>query len=312
MTGKEPIKPLRLGTRGSLLAKWQAQWVASALEKLGHKVELVLMATQGDVRSGPLGTFGGEGVFTKELQQALLQDVIDLAVHSLKDLPTQAVPGLSLAAVPQREPSFDVLVCNTHRQLADLPQGAHVGTGSIRRRAQLLHYRPDLRIDDIRGNLDTRLRKLDEGQYDALILAEAGLRRLGWQQRIAQVIATDIMLPAVGQGALGIETRSDALRVREALAPLNDPDAHCAVRAERALLAALRAGCLAPVGAWARVPADAPHSLLLEAVVLSADGQKRLAVTATGSGDEAEAVGTKAAERLLEQGAASLIEAAHQ
>ena len=191
--------PLRLGTRGSALARWQADWVTSCLHQRGVPVEQILITTQGDVSQQPLGAIGGQGVFTKEIQRALLAGEIDMAVHSLKDLPTDAVPGLELAAVPERESTGDVLVAGRFPGLQQLPSGARIGTGSSRRRSQLLHHRPDLDVQDIRGNLDTRLRKLDQGQYDAIVLAEAGLQRLGWQDRITEVLSREIMLPAVGQ-----------------------------------------------------------------------------------------------------------------
>src|SRR5262245_26636280 len=181
----EATAKLRLGTRASALARWQAEWVAARLTELGVGVELVPIVTQGDVKTGPLGQIGGQGLFTKELQRALLDNRIDLAVHSLKDLPTEPVDGLTIAAVPERESTSDVLISLVAKNIESLPQAARVGTGSLRRKAQLLHLRPDLVIDDIRGNVETRLRKLDEAQFDAIILAEAGLKRLGFADRIA-------------------------------------------------------------------------------------------------------------------------------
>lgn len=300
---------LRLGTRSSALARWQAEWVAARLADLGVATQLVPIATKGDVTAGPLGAMGQQGVFTKELQRALLDDQIDLAVHSLKDLPTDPVPGLALTAVPPREQNRDVLVAARAGSLADLPPGARVGTGSIRRRAQLLYLRPDLTVLDIRGNVDTRLRKLDEGQYDAILLAEAGLLRLGLAQRITEALPPESMLPAVGQGALGIETRSDAAATRQVLAALDDRDTHCSVLAERALLAALRAGCSAPVGAWARV---VEGRLQLDAAVLSSDGRERLANSAAGPPTEAEPLGAEVARALLAAGADRLIATARR
>lgn len=298
---------LRLGTRGSPLARWQADWVTSQLAAQGVLVEQVLITTQGDVRTGPLGAMGGQGLFTKEIQRALLAQEVDLAVHSLKDLPTEPVEGLVLAAVPIREATGDALVSNQATTLEDLPQGARVGTGSTRRRAQLLHQRPDLRLDDVRGNVDTRLRKLDEGQYDAIILAEAGLKRLGLAARIAQVLPIERMWPAVGQGALGLETRAVDARTRDLIAALNDPATHAAVLAERALLAHLRGGCLAPVGALGR---SVGNRVTLHAVVLSVDGRQRIEAAADGPCEEAAAVGRTVAEALLAQGARELILAA--
>jgi hydroxymethylbilane synthase len=280
--------------------------VAGELRTLGVEIELVLISTQGDVKTGPLGQIGGQGLFTKEIQRALLDRQIDLAVHSLKDLPTADVEGLSLAAVPERESIADVLVGNSARSLAELPQDARVGTGSLRRRAQLLHQRPDLQMLEIRGNVDTRLRKLDAGDYDALVLAQAGLHRLGLDARIAGIVPLAVMLPAVGQGALGIETRADDAATRQLLAPLNHEATHQAILAERSLLATLRGGCLAPVGAWGRV---AEGSLLLDGVVLSADGRQRVAASASGRASSAVEIGREVAEQLIAQGAEGLIAA---
>ena len=297
---------LRLGARGSALARWQADWVAARLTQLGVEIERVSIATQGDVRSAPIGEIGGVGVFTKEIQRALLEKEIDLAVHSLKDLPTDDVKGLTLAAVPERESPGDALICSQASDVSSLPLKARVGTGSMRRRAQLLHARADLQIAEIRGNLDTRLRKLDEGHYDALVLAEAGLKRLGWRRRIVQVIPKSLMLPAVGQGALGVEARSDDAGTLKMLAVLDDPATRSGVTAERTMLAALRSGCLAPVGAWGRVERD---ELRLDAVVLSVDGQQRISASCKDSPERAEAVGAAVAQQLLAAGAGELIAA---
>jgi hydroxymethylbilane synthase len=297
---------LKLGTRGSALARWQADWVAAALSRVGVAVEIVRITTQGDARSGPIGGLGIQGVFTKEIQRALLECRIDLAVHSLKDLPTDPVDGLVLAAVPPRARPGDALVCRAAGDLDALQPGARVGTGSVRRRAQLLHARPDLQPVDIRGNVDTRLDHLDQGRYDALVLAEAGLARLGRADRITQVLPKEWMLPAVGQGALGLETRADDQVVRQVIRVLDDPVSHQAVAAERALLAALHGGCLAPVGAWARLVGE---SLVLDAAVLDPLGTRRLAVKVAGPPAEASALGRQAADALLQQGAGALIAA---
>jgi hydroxymethylbilane synthase len=309
---------LRIGTRGSPLARWQADWVAARLREAGHAVELVPISTRGDRQQvGPIGQIaGGDGVFTKELQRALLAGEIDLAVHSLKDLPTEPVAGLALAAVPPRAPDGDVLV-SQHRSVDELPQGAIVGTGSLRRRAQLLHRRPDLQMVGVRGNVETRLAKLGRGEYAALVLAEAGLQRLGLQQHIGQRLPKTLMLPAVGQGALGIEARADDEPTRAVLAAMDDPDTRAAVTAERAMLARLSGGCLAPVGAWGRWESG---RLTLAGVVLSIDGAQRLAAElvagATHAADPrvslAEDLGRQVADALLAQGAASLIDEARQ
>jgi hydroxymethylbilane synthase len=295
---------LRLGTRGSPLARWQAEHIAARLDALGIDVEMIHITTQGDVKTGPLGQIGGQGLFTKEIQRALLDNRIDLAVHSLKDLPTEPVEGLALAAVPERESPGDVLVSNRFAALSALPLRARVGTGSLRRKAQLLHTRSDLVIEEIRGNVETRLRKLDDGEYEAIVLAEAGLKRLGFTDRITQVLPRELMLPAIGQGALGIEARSDDETTLALLAPLNDPATRHAVLAERSLLRTLRGGCLAPVGAWGRVEVS---QLKLDAVVLSGDGQQRLIASGSDAPEADEAIGEKVAKLLLDQGAAELI-----
>jgi hydroxymethylbilane synthase len=301
---------LRIGTRASPLALWQAQWVADQLRSAGVAVELVHIATQGDVQQrGPIEQLG-MGVFTKEIQRALLDERVDLAVHSLKDLPTEPLPGLCLAAVPRRGPAGDVLVSRQGQSFEQLPQGALIGTGSSRRRSQLLHARPDLRIEGIRGNVDTRLRKLQEGQYDAIVLAEAGLERLNLSGHVTQVLPKSMMLPAVGQGALGLEAREDDAATRRTIAVLDDPATHQAVLAERSLLAALRGGCLAPVGAWGRVEADG--RLHLAAVVLSGEGRRRLQVELWAAPEEAVDLGRRAADELLAHGAGDLIASARR
>lgn len=299
---------LRIGTRGSQLARWQAGWVADRLRRDGQSVELVEIATHGDVEQArSIEEIGTRGVFTKAIQRALLTGEVDLGVHSLKDLPTEPVDGLILAAVPPRESPADALVSNTATSLESLPNAARVGTGSLRRQAQLRHLRPDLQIKEIRGNIDTRLRKLDEGQFDAIVLAEAGLRRLGLSDRITYVLPFDVMLPAVGQGALAIECRADDRSTRAVVAALDDSASHAAVLAERALLARLRGGCMAPVGGLGRLDGD---ELQLTAVVLSADGARRLAARDVVHGITAidsEQLGIRVADVLLAQGAAELI-----
>lgn len=302
-----PTRPaIRIGTRASPLAQWQAQWVAARLAERGATTELVPITTTGDQQQvQPLTQFGGIGVFTKEIQRALLHSQVDLAVHSLKDLPTAAVPGLMLAAVPPRGPTGDVLVTRDRRQLDELPAAANVATGSVRRRAQLWHVRPDLHFRDIRGNVETRLRRLLAGDFDALVLAEAGLRRLGMEQHAAIQLPLSIMLPAPGQGALGLETRVDDEATRSHLAHLDDPATRAAITAERALLAALHAGCLAPVGALGRVESDG--RLHLSACVLSPNGRERIAADQTAPVLHAQELGRQLAEHLLHLGAARLI-----
>lgn len=300
---------IRIGTRGSKLARWQADWVTARLIELGIEVDVVLIRTTGDVTSGPIGQIGGQGVFTKAIQASLLNNEVDLAVHSLKDLPTEPIEGLSLAVTPERETIHDALIGRSASRLSELPPKSIVGTGSTRRRAQLLAARPDLNVQDIRGNVETRLQKLDDGEYDAIVLAAAGLTRLGLEGRITEVIPTDLMLPAVGQGALGLETRTDDQVTRELLQPLDHPTTHQAVVAERSLLRELRGGCMAPVAAWARAESG---NLVLDAAVLSHDGQQRLSSRQSGSLDDGRLIGVTAAEELLAQGAASLIESARK
>ncbi len=298
-------RTLRIATRGSKLARWQANWVASFLVSRGHSIEIVEISTRGDVdHSESFADIGAPGVFTKEIQRAVLDGNADIAVHSLKDLPTDRVAGLVLAAVPARESTADVLVSPLATSLKTLAKGARVGTGSLRRQAQLRFARPDLQVSSIRGNVETRIRKLDEGAFDAIVLAEAGLKRLGLGNRISQVLSHEVMLPAVGQGALGIECREDNMPTRAALAPIDDAMTHTAVLAERALLARLRGGCLAPIGALGVAEGG---RLDLSAVVLSADGAKRLAEQRSGAIQDAEGIGHRVADALLARGAGELI-----
>jgi hydroxymethylbilane synthase len=299
-----PRSTLRIGTRGSRLARWQADWVAGQLSLLEIEVEMVLITTQGDARDGPIEALGGQGVFTREIQRALLEDRIDVAVHSLKDLPTEPVTGLGLATVPARESAADVLLTVDNGDLQSLPAGCRVGTGSLRRQAQLLHAHPDLDVQPIRGNVETRIARLDKGEYGAIVLAEAGLKRLELQHRISQVLPATIVLPAVGQGALGLETRSDDDDTRGLLAPLDDPASHMAVIAERALLSTLRGGCLAPIGAWGRWQDE---KLVLDAVCLDERGTKRLAETGRSDGQDPGELGQQVAQQLISRGALELI-----
>ena len=304
---------LRIATRASRLALWQAEYVADRLRQSEREldVQLVHVTTTGDrdlVAS--LAGLGGVGVFTREIQQALLDGRADVAVHSLKDLPTVPVPGIHLAAVPRRAAPWDALVLprdSSGTALRDLPSGARVGTGSLRRRAQLLHVRPDLQFHEVRGNVETRLRKLDEGSYDALVLAVAGLDRLGLADRITVQLTPPDLFPAVGQGALGLECRTDDLPTRDRLEQITDGPTFAATAAERQVLATLQAGCHAPVGVATNV---ADESLTLEAVVLSRDGKQRLFTRQTGALADPRALGEAVARELLRQGAAPLIEAA--
>jgi hydroxymethylbilane synthase len=291
------------------LARWQAEWVAAQLRQRGIEVELTPIVTTGDHRLGAIEAIGGQGVFTKEIELALVDGRIDLAVHSLKDLPTDLAPGLCLAAVPERGPAADVLVSARAASLDELPEGATIGTGSLRRRTQLLHFRRDLRMKDIRGNVDTRLRKLDQGDYDALVLAEAGVRRLGLERYIAQTLPWEIVLPAPGQGAMALETRADDEPARLIAAQLDHLPTHAAVTAERTLLAALQGGCLAPVAALGRIDGD---RLTLVGRVLGRDGVRRIEAADAAAVAEAESLGRSVADALSAQGAGELIRAARQ
>ncbi len=315
---------VRIATRSSRLALWQAEHVSHLLSGLGLAidVELVPISTEGDRnRVDALSSFGGVGVFTREIQQAVLDSRADVAVHSLKDLPTQAVKGLKLAGVPERGPRFDTLVLPVNSEcseLSALPEGARIGTGSPRRQAQLRHLRPDLRLLEVRGNVETRLRKLDDGEYDAIILAQAGLERLAFGDRCTAILAPPQMYPAVGQAALGLECRVDDDSTADLLATLSDKTALAEVTAERACMRTLQAGCHAPVGVWCTVrPADA-NSLAqnVMGVVLSLDGTVRIQATAQGivSLDRleslqasAERIGCELAEQLIAAGAEPLL-----
>lgn len=295
---------LRIGTRKSPLALWQAQYVADRLRPICVP-ELVKIETTGDhVRELPLAQLGGQGVFTREIQRALLEGRVDVAVHSLKDLPTEPVEGLVLAAVPPRGPTEDVFVSQGCRRLIDLPFGAVLGTSSPRRRAQLLYYRRDLQLIELRGNVETRLRKLEEQGLDGIILAWAGLQRLGLTRYVTEVLDCRWMLPAVGQGALGIECRADDGPTRELLSSLDHLPTRYAVLAERALLRSLRGGCQVPVGACGQVDNGRLH---LRAAVLDLHGSQRIADECSGPAENAEELGVQLAQHLLRRGALQLL-----
>ena len=295
---------LTIGSRGSQLALWQAHWVKAALEALGEDCRIEIIHTTGDkVTDVALSKVGTKGLFTKEIEEALLEGRIDLAVHSLKDMPTELPPGLGLPAIPAREDPRDALV---GRGLSQLVPGARVGTSSLRRAAQLRVLRPDLQIETIRGNVDTRLRKLDEHLYDAIVLASAGLRRLGWQDRITELLDPDAMCPAVGQGALAIETRQEG-QAWNVCSLLDHPLSRTAVMAERAVLASLGGGCQVPIGAYATV-ADVLH---LRAVVVSPDGSRVIRRQTSGPLDRAEQLGRETGDALLADGGRQILEAVY-
>ena len=300
----------RIGTRGSKLARRQSDWVAARLREAGAAVEIVEITTSGDVQQlGPVADIGAPGVFTKEIQSTLLAGDVDLAVHSLKDLPTEQVAGLVIRAIPARENLADALVTAAGGgTLTGLPAGARVGTSSVRRRSQLLALRPDLVMLDIRGNVDTRLRNLDEGHYDAIVLAAAGLKRLGWENRISELLAPPRVLPAPGQGALAIECRVEDAEALEVTASLDDATTRACVTAERALLAELHGGCSAPVAAWGRVVGA---ELRLDGLVAELKGHVVLRASGVAVvGESPEALGRRVAGELLAQGAAALVAAA--
>lgn len=300
-------RPLRIGTRGSPLALWQAEWVAAELRRSHPNlpVELVEIRTRGDRdRNSPLNAIGGgTGLFTKEIQRAVLEGAVDVAVHSLKDLPTSGPEGLVLGAVPPREAANDALIAPRYGTLTDLPEGSRVGTGSLRRRAMLLHERPDLEIVDIRGNVETRLARADV-DLDAVVLAEAGLARLGLADRITERLGPPRFLPAVGQGALGIECRVDDKETRTLVAKLSHRATEWAARAERWVLAELEGGCMIPLGAWGRMEAG---GLALDVAVYSADGQSKVEAAAVEASNDPEELGRRVASELIERGAAELL-----
>ena len=293
---------LIIGSRGSQLALWQAKWIGARLAERGHETRIEIIKTTGDkITDVPLAKVGTKGLFTKEIEEALLEGRIDLAIHSLKDLPTEVPAGLTLAAVPEREDPRDAMV---GVRLDDLPAGAKVGTSSLRRAAQLRVMRPDLVIESVRGNLDTRVRKLDEGQYRAIVLAAAGLTRLGWAHRIAEILSPEVMCPAVGQGALAVETRVEG-EARAICAQLDHPATRAAVTGERAVLAALGGGCQVPIGAYAIVEGD---TLRLIAAVISPNGERAVRKTGTGAVANAQEIGDRVGRSLLDDGAREILE----
>ncbi len=306
------MKTLKIATRQSPLALWQAEHIRARLEAMHADltVELVTFVTQGDkILDTPLAKIGGKGLFVKELEAALMDGRADLAVHSMKDVPMALPEGLSLAVICEREDPLDAFVSNHYASFADLPQGAKVGTSSLRRKCQILKARPDIEIIDLRGNVGTRLSKLDDGQYDAIILASAGLKRLGLEQRIRHTIQPDLSLPAVGQGALGLECRSQDQAVLDLILPLMDADTNVCVRAERAFNAYLEGGCQVPIAGYATLQNG---QLQIEGRVGSVDGQTILKAVQYGAPEQAEMLGEELAKALLAQGAGELLKALYQ
>jgi hydroxymethylbilane synthase len=301
------LRHLRIGTRGSLLAKWQAEYVRKQLfAGAGVETEIVIIKTSGDKQPmSPLSQIGGKGIFIKELEEALLDETIDLAVHSVKDVPTDTPSRLMFPAVCRREDVRDCLVAANGATIASLRRGARVGTGSLRRQAQLRHIRPDLDVRDLRGNVDTRLRKVESGEYEAVMLAKAGLDRLGWSGRITETLSPEVFLPAVGQGAVAVECRLKDTEAAEVVAGLDDAESRTAIIAERSLLAALHGGCQVPLGAWARMERG---ELVMEACVCSVDGLQYIKQRATSTPEQAAELGGHMATLLIEAGAQSILE----
>ncbi|MCW8826185.1 MAG: hydroxymethylbilane synthase [Gammaproteobacteria bacterium] len=302
------IKKIRIATRESLLALWQAEYVSTALQNAhpGLEVELIKMKSQGDkILDTPLAKIGGKGLFVKELEEGMLAGTADIAVHSMKDVPMNLPEGLHLAVICPREDPRDAFVSNRYKYFADLPEGAVVGTSSMRRQCQILAQRPDLQIKFLRGNVQTRLRKLDEGEYDAIILASAGLKRLGEADRITETIEVDTILPAVGQGAVGIECREDDAEINLLLAPLNDAHTSARVTAERAMNRRLEGGCQVPIGGYAELDHGV---ILLQGLVGSVDGKRIIRSHVSGYPENSEELGIALAEDLLAQGAKEILD----
>ncbi len=298
-----------LGTRGSKLAVQQSEWVQAQLHALAPHVTVTLrrIQTSGDrILDVPLAQIGGKGLFVKEIEEALLSGEIDLAVHSMKDVPTELPEKLAILCVPPREDPRDALISRDGRSFMNLPRGARIGTSSLRRQSQLLHARPDLTIVMLRGNLDTRLKKLREGQFDAIVLAAAGLRRLAWAHEITEYLAPQISLPAIGQGALGIEGRRDDDFIHALLAKLNHAPTKTAVLAERALLHRLQGGCQVPIAAHATLTG---RQVSLEGLVSSVDGKELIRDTVEGAIEDPESIGVQLAERLLARGGDKILQA---
>jgi hydroxymethylbilane synthase len=301
------VRPLRIGSRGSILARWQAEFVRKQLFQLtGVEAEIIIIKTSGDkMQQAPLTQIGGKGIFIKELEEALLDESVDLAVHSVKDIPTETPSRLAFPAVCRRDDVRDCLVSNRGTVLSALKQGARVGTSSLRRQAQLRHYRQDLDIRELRGNVDTRLRKVESGEYDAIVLSKAGLDRLGWSAKITEALSPDISLPAVGQGAIAIESRVKDTEAAEILGKLDDLETRTAIIAERSLLSVLQGGCQVPLGAWARMERG---ELVMDAVVCSVDGRQCVRERLTAPAEQSAQLGEKMAHLLAEGGARNILE----
>ena len=307
-------KKLIIATRGSKLALWQANWVKGEIESAfaGTTVALNIIKTTGDkITDVPLAQVGGKGLFVKEIEEALLDGSADLAVHSMKDVPAELPDGLTLAAIPAREDHRDAFISNNYKTLEELPQGAKVGSSSLRRRAQILAARPDLQVESLRGNVDTRLKRLDEGKFDAILLAAAGLRRLGWKERITAYLPEALCLPAIGQGALGLECRVDDPGMAPVMAHFNHADSADAVQAERAFLARLEGGCQVPIAALATISGDQAEQITLTGLVAAEDGSKIVRRAASGPRTDAKKLGVALAETILSDGGDAILEAVY-
>jgi hydroxymethylbilane synthase len=299
---------IRIGTRGSKLALWQANHVNDSIKKKYPeiKTEIKVIKTKGDnILDLPLPLVGGKGLFTKEIENALLNDEIDLAVHSLKDLPTYDVEGLQVAAILKREDPNDVLISKNNLSLLDMPEGAVIATGSTRRKALLLHARPDIKAVDIRGNIDTRLKKFDESNWDGIFLAKAGIDRLGYSDRISEVMSVGLMLPAVSQGALAVQIRKDDSKIIDKVSFLNHDDTYHCVSAERSFMSSVEGGCSIPVGAYAEIEGDELH---IDAMVSSLNGEKIVRMQLSSKIEDHEKLGTHIAEKLFEMGGREILD----
>lgn len=296
---------LILGTRGSQLALWQAHWIKTRLEESGHQIEIKVIKTSGDkLSTASLAQSGMKGLFVKEIEEALLEGSVDLAVHSLKDLPLDQPEGLSIAAVPSREDARDALISRGGRNFMNLPPGSRIGTSSLRRRSQLLSLRADIDVVPVRGNVDTRLRKLRAGEYDALVMAAAGVHRLGFEGQITEYLSPSQICPAAGQGALAVEIRAGNDEVARTVGPLNDENTHQAVRAERAALRRLGGGCQTPIAAYATIEGEC---IAIVGVVADPNGARIIRSSARGEKNNPEAIGIQLAEDLLHQGAKTIL-----
>jgi hydroxymethylbilane synthase len=299
---------LIVGTRGSQLALWQAGWVQRQLKTIAPDLSVILqrIQTSGDkIQDVPLAKIGGKGLFVKEIEEALLRREIDLAVHSMKDVPSALPEGLEILCIPEREDPRDALISREGHTLQNLPVGGRVGTSSLRRQAQLLHFRPDLQIVLLRGNVDTRLRKLREKYFDAIILAASGLKRLGWDKEVTEYLSVEVSLPAIGQGSLGLEGRQDDVFVRDLVGRFEHQSTRIAVTAERALLTRLEGGCQVPLAGHATLQ---EKTLTLDGLVASTDGKRYIRQTLSGPAGEAGSIGTKLAEQLLDVGAQPILQ----